>query len=337
MYVMIPLAPRRRSGKAVASLNSSPMTMTLADGFAASTSATRAAVCEPRESPSITWRSVSGGRRPLRDEETGDSILTGRSSNDPSEQGTLNLREDEGMFPEEADPDAGCRGVSLHFRGDYSTRESRGTPGARIGAEPVFTGLYTLRVPLLRLEADHFPTDLFRLGVAEFPWWVAHTRSRTEKVLARHLDASRIPFYLPLGERRIRRSGRTFVSHLPFFPGYVFLRGGAESRREALRSGVVVRLLEVKDQDLLDRELCQIRALQESGAPLVVHPYLGPGDAVRVREGPFRGYFGVVVREKGATRLVVSVSMLRRSVAVELERESLAPDPAARRSEGLPR
>ena len=165
---------------------------------------------------------------------------------------------------------------------------------------------------------------------------MAHTKSRTEKVLARHLNAFRVPFYLPLGKRQIRRGGRTFVSYLPVFSGYVFLRGGAGSREETLRSGVVVRLLQVTDQDLLDRELRQIRALQESGAPLVSHPYLGPGDAVRIREGPFRSYFGIVVREKGATRLVVSVSMLRRSVAVELERESLAPDPAARRTTDLP-
>jgi transcription antitermination factor NusG len=193
------------------------------------------------------------------------------------------------------------------------------------------------RMPLLKREADHFPADLFRLGPEAHPWWVAHTRSRTEKVLSRHLNSSRIPFYLPLGERRIRRSGRTFVSYLPVFPGYVFLRGGAENRGAALRSGVVVRFLEVKDQERLDRELRQIHALQEGGASLVVHPYLGTGDAVRIREGPFRGYFGVILREKGATRLVVSVSMLKRSVAVELERESLAPDPSSRSRDGSER
>jgi transcription antitermination factor NusG len=186
--------------------------------------------------------------------------------------------------------------------------------------------VYTSPVPLLRRESDHFPVELFELGLAEFPWFVSHTKSRTEKTLARYLDALRIPFYLPLGERRIRRSGRTFLSYLPFFPGYLFLRGGSEYRVTALRSGVVVRLLDVRDQDLLDRELHQIRALQEKGAPLVVHPYLGPGDAVQIREGPFRGYFGVVVREKGATRLVVSVSMLRRSVAMELERDGVEMD-----------
>src|SRR5512141_610193 len=155
------------------------------------------------------------------------------------------------------------------------------------------SGLYTRLVPLLRWETDHYPPDLFRLAPTDFPWSVAHTNSRTEKVLARRLDASRIPFYLPLGEHRTRRSGRTFVTYLPYFPGYVFLRGGPESRAAAMRSGGVVRLLYVSDQDLLDRELAEIRALQVSGVPLVVHPYLSPGSAVRIREGPFRDHFGV--------------------------------------------
>jgi transcription antitermination factor NusG len=185
---------------------------------------------------------------------------------------------------------------------------------------------YTAPVPLLQREADHFPEDIFRLSVTDFPWGVAHVKSRTEKALARYLAALRIPFYLPVGERRARRCGRNLVSYLPFFPGYVFLRGKSESRAAAMRSGVVVRLLDVSDQDLLDRELAEIRALQVSGAPLVVHPYLSPGNAVRIREGPFRGHFGVVVREKGSARLVVSVSMLRRSVAVELERDVVEID-----------
>jgi transcriptional antiterminator RfaH len=185
-------------------------------------------------------------------------------------------------------------------------------------------------MPLLQREADHIPEDVFRLSVTDFPWGVAHVKSRTEKALARYLGLLRIPFYLPVGERRTRRGGRNFVSYIPFFPGYVFLRGDATSRAPALRSNLIVRLLDVPDQALLDLELCQLHALQEAGAPLIPFPWLGPGDAVRIREGPFRGYLGVIVREKGAQRLVVSVSMLRRSVAVELERESLAPEAVAR-------
>ena len=190
---------------------------------------------------------------------------------------------------------------------------------------------YTAPVPLLQREPDHFPEDVFQISIADLPWAVAHVKSRTEKALARQLGTLRIPFYLPLWERRTRRGGRNFVSYIPFFSGYVFLRGNATSRTQALRGNLIVRLLDVPDQALLDVELCQLRALQEAGTPLIPFPWLGPGDAVRIQEGPFRGYLGVIVREKGTQRLVVSVSMLRRSVAVELEREALAPDPSSPR------
>ena len=184
-------------------------------------------------------------------------------------------------------------------------------------------------MPLLPREVDHFPEDVFGLPLSEFPWAVAHVKSRAEKALARHLGALRVPFYLPLGERRVRRGGRAFASYIPFFPGYVFLRGSATSRARVLRDNLVVRLLDVPDQALLDVELGQLHDLQKAGAPLIPFPWLGPGDPVRIQEGPFRGYLGVVAREKGAQRLVVSVSMLRRSVAVELRRDALAPVPGA--------
>jgi transcription antitermination factor NusG len=166
------------------------------------------------------------------------------------------------------------------------------------------------------------------------PWRVAYVRSRQEKELARHLLQHAVPFYLPLAEKRVRRAGRQLVSHLPLFPGYVFFRGTSLERRTALASDRIVSVLEVCDQTLLDTELRSLWRLQESGAPLVPVPYLGPGAAVEVIEGPFRGLSGTVLREKGRTRLVVSVTLLRQSVATELEREALAPaasHPAPRR------
>jgi transcriptional antiterminator RfaH len=157
------------------------------------------------------------------------------------------------------------------------------------------------------------------------PWRVAYVRSRQEKELARHLLQYGVPFYLPLATKRVERAGRQLVSHLPLFPGYVFFRGAAAERRTALLSDRVVSLLEVADQPLLEAELKSLWRLQESGADLVPVPYLGPGDAVEVIAGPFQGLSGTVLREKGRTRLVVSVTFLRRSVAAELERAALAP------------
>lgn len=180
-------------------------------------------------------------------------------------------------------------------------------------------------MPILKREPDASPADIFGLPPEDFPWWVAHVRSRQEKLLVRHLVPLGVPFVLPQHERRVHRSGRTFVSFLPLFPGYVFLRGRREERLKALCSNLLVRIIEVPDQELLAFELAQIRRLQEAGASLSPCAFLAPGDIVRVTEGPFEGYKGVVVQEKGTARLVVSVSLLRKAVAVEFDREVLAP------------
>lgn len=180
---------------------------------------------------------------------------------------------------------------------------------------------------LLRRETDLFPPDVFELSETDAPWWVAHVRSRQEKALARHLVGFGVPFYLPLQQKRVRRGGRIFVSHLPLFPGYVFCRGRGEERLSALRTNLVCQILDVAHQNVLAGELAQLRFLQESGASLTPHPAFAAGDAVRVTEGPFEGYVGVVVRSGGRPRLVVSISMLRKAVAVEFDRAALAPVP----------
>jgi transcription antitermination factor NusG len=179
-------------------------------------------------------------------------------------------------------------------------------------------------MPLLKREPDLFPQDLFDLPVESHPWWVAHVKSRQEKALARHLQPLGIPYYLPQREQKIRRAGRNFVSYLALFPGYLFFRGTDDDRYAAFRSDLVARVIEVVDQPLLDTELGRLRTLQESGLPLVSHPYIEPGSAVSITDGPFRGYSGVVLRAKGRLRIVVSISMLRTSFTVELDREALA-------------
>lgn len=178
-------------------------------------------------------------------------------------------------------------------------------------------------MPLLAKETDIQPEDLFALPADAFPWGVAHVRSRQEKSLARHLVQQAIPFYLPLTETKRRRAGRTFVSHLPLFPGYVFYRA-PEGKRDVLwRSEVVANLIPVSDHEQLTRELEQLRRLQIAGAALKPYHELVPGEPVRIVEGAFVGYTGVVLRGKGHDRLVVSVSLLKQAVSVEFDREVL--------------
>jgi transcription antitermination factor NusG len=178
-------------------------------------------------------------------------------------------------------------------------------------------------MPLLPKEADLFPDDLFALPAALFPWYVAHVRSRQEKVLARRLLEKEVAFYLPQIERVTERLSRRFRSHVPLFAGYVFLRGTEVARDVALRSGVTVRIIDVDDQELLGAQLEQIRRLQLAGASFEVYEELLVNDLVRITEGPFRGYTGAVVRSGRGDRLVVSLSLLRKSLAVEFDRPVL--------------
>ena len=178
-------------------------------------------------------------------------------------------------------------------------------------------------MPLLRKEIDLLPEDLFALSPDAYPWGVAHVRSRQEKLLARHLAQNAIPFYLPLTEERRKRAGRTLVSHLPLFPGYVFYRA-PEGRRDVLwRSDVIANLIPVQNHEQLTRELEQLRRLQMAGAALKPYHELVAGEPVRIAEGAFAGYTGVVLRGKGHDRLVVSVSLLRQAVSVEFDRDVL--------------
>jgi transcriptional antiterminator RfaH len=179
-------------------------------------------------------------------------------------------------------------------------------------------------MPILRRESDIFPEDLFELPTSEAPWEIAHLRSRQEKTVARLLLDGNKPFFLPQIVQKKKSSGRTFVSHLPLFPGYIFLRRVQGLRETLWRTSAVVKVLEVPDQAQLTDELLQIRQLQVSGAVLTPSMDLVPGDAVRIKEGVFSGYHGIVLEERGALRLIVSVSTIRKSVTVEFPREVLA-------------
>lgn len=177
---------------------------------------------------------------------------------------------------------------------------------------------------ILRKESDIFPDQLFELPTADAPWEIAHLRSRQEKSVARLLLDAGMPFYLPQVQQTKKTAGRTFVSHLPLFPGYIFLRRVDGLRQTLWRTSAVANLIEVPDQAQLTDELLQVRLLQTSGAVLTPRVDLVPGDAVRITEGSFSGYTGVVMEERGTQRLIISVSMLKKSVAVEFPRDVLA-------------
>jgi transcription antitermination factor NusG len=187
-------------------------------------------------------------------------------------------------------------------------------------------------MPLLGRETELSPQSIFELSEADQPWWVAHTRSRQEKSLARYLLPLGVPFFVPQHEKKLSRGARRRSSYLPLFPGYVFFRGSLAERQTTLQSRLIVQILEVQDQRLLQKELLELHALKESGATLIPFEELHSGDPVQVTEGPFQGYSGVVVRGQTRLRLLISITMLRKTVAVEFDRDVLRAVPIPTRS-----
>jgi transcriptional antiterminator RfaH len=178
-------------------------------------------------------------------------------------------------------------------------------------------------MPVLAQEPDLYPDYLLSETLTEEDtekvWWVLHTRPRQEKSLARQLHRVQIPYYLPLIPRRWRLRGRMVTSHVPLFPGYVFLFGDRQERLAALTTNRVVRVLEVPAQTTLRRDLQQIHRLITAGLPVTPEGQLIPGVMVEITSGPLMGLRGRILRSASSQRFVVQIDFIQQGASVLLE------------------
>ena len=194
-------------------------------------------------------------------------------------------------------------------------------------------------MPILGRETHLFPETLFdrahdehrahhepgtpdeepqRSGIDR--WWALYTLSRQEKQLMRKLEARAIPFYCPIIERRQRApSGRVRSVFEPLFSNYVFLYGNAETRQTALTTNCISRCLDVTDNQQLTVDLADLHRLIETGAPLCREQRLTEGCRVRIKQGPFAGFEGSILRREGETRLLVTVNFMQQGASVVLD------------------
>lgn len=188
-------------------------------------------------------------------------------------------------------------------------------------------------MPILQYEPDCFPADLLAQPDEQTPWWACYTRARQEKQLMRSLRQAEIGHYAPIIARRYRSpAGRLRQSYLPLFANYVFVRGDEMARYAAVCSGCVSRALAVTQPDLLVHDLRQIQHLIQTGAPLAPESRIDSGDRVRVRNGQFAGFEGVVIRRQQQTCLIVEVRFMNQGASVVLDDcqlEILEKSPAA--------
>jgi transcriptional antiterminator NusG len=158
-------------------------------------------------------------------------------------------------------------------------------------------------------------------------WYVLHVRPRFEKFVETHLREKGYEIFLPTYEVKRKWSDRMRTVTLPLFPSYVFCRFDVNHRLPILVTPGVNMIVGVGKAPVAvpEEEIGSIRKVIDSGVSTQPWPYLQVGETVRVENGPLEGLSGIVVRAKGEDRLVVSVSLLMRSVSVEIDRNFVKP------------
>ncbi|HXJ94770.1 MAG TPA: UpxY family transcription antiterminator [Terriglobia bacterium] len=157
------------------------------------------------------------------------------------------------------------------------------------------------------------------------PWYAVYTRHQHEKTVAHGLAGKEFEIFLPLYLAARRWNDRIARISLPLFPGYVFLRGDLERRLDILTTPGVHSLVSSGGQpaSIADTEVEAVRRAVEARLPVEPCAFLNCGDRVRVTSGPLADLEGIVVRKKNSCRLVLSVELLEKSIAVEVDGSAL--------------
>jgi len=168
-------------------------------------------------------------------------------------------------------------------------------------------------------------------------WYLIRTKPAKERWVRDQL-AEKVPeVFLPLLRARAPRWGRMLPSVGPLFPCYVFLRGGLEQQINILTTPGVLGLVGFSGVPAIipDTEIEAVRRTIVGRGQVEPYPFLKCGDWVRVKGGPLEGIEGILVRNKSQFRLVLSVQLLQKSAAVEVDAWSAerAPRPERPRSE----
>ena len=152
-------------------------------------------------------------------------------------------------------------------------------------------------------------------------WCAIYTRHQHEKAIAQILSAKGLEVFLPLYNSTRRWKDRTVHLSLPLFPCYLFLRGMKERRLDVVTTPGIVSVLSINGEPaaIPESEIESVRKAIEWGNRVEPHPFLRTGDRVRVISGPLQGLEGILVRRKNLYRLVLSVEILERSAAVEVD------------------
>jgi transcription antitermination factor NusG len=177
--------------------------------------------------------------------------------------------------------------------------------------------------------ATEFPQSLAApclREIAAAKWYAVYTCARHEKQVAEQMERRQLNGFVPLYRATHQWKDRRKEVELALFPSYVFVHLAVQDRLRVLEIPGVVHLVssQGKPIPLPEEEIEPFRRAVGS-VRMEPHPYLRTGHRVRLRRGPMTGLEGILLRRKEGLRLVVSIEILMRSVAVEVGETDVEP------------
>lgn len=168
-------------------------------------------------------------------------------------------------------------------------------------------------------------------------WYAVQVWSRKENYVAAHLQGLGYECFLPTYRCPRKWSDRTKELEQPLFPGYLFCRFDVSNRRPLVMAPGVIQVVGNGKTPIpvAEPEMERIQMAIASEAPREPWPYVEVGERVRVAYGSLRGLEGILINIKGSHRVVLSISLLQRSVAVEVDQAWItAADPVRHEAVG---
>lgn len=156
---------------------------------------------------------------------------------------------------------------------------------------------------------------------ADCNWYALRTRYQHERFVAGILQNKGFEIFLPLYTARHQWQDRIKKLSLPLFPSYLFVQEGLDRWLQIVSTPGVCNIVGCGGVPAAIplTEIERVRRIVESECGVEPYPFLKTGDWVRLKAGPLAGLEGILVRKKNSTRLVVSVEMLGKSAAVEID------------------
>jgi transcription antitermination factor NusG len=166
-------------------------------------------------------------------------------------------------------------------------------------------------------------------------WYALQVRTRWEDSTTTLLAGKGYRTFLPTVRAKERRSGRSKEIAAPLFSGYVFCQFNATNRLPILITPGVIAVVGRGRIPIPveDSEVAALQRMVSSGFQPEPWPYLEVGQTIRIEDGALNGLEGILVSFKGSRRVVISISLLKRSVALEIDRSSVSPVQVSRTSD----